>query len=547
MRKIEVGTVIALVILFVAGVASAQTTKPVAESLSKVWVSDQGDGTYKNPVLYADYSDPDVVRVGADFYLVSSSFNQVPGIPILQSKDLVNWQLIGHAFSQQPPADVYSKPQHGNGAWAPAIRYHGGEFFIFYPDPDYGIYMTKAKSIRGPWTTPLLIKAAPGSIDPCPYWDEDGNAYLVNALAGSRAGAKGIVVLSRMSPDGTRLLDDGTILIDGHNNDPTLEGPKLYKRLGYYYVFAPAGGVPTGWQVVFRAKSIYGPYERRVVLAQGKTAINGPHQGAWVQTQEGEDWFLHFQDQGAYGRVVHLEPMHWQDGWPVIGENSGQTGVGQPVLRYRKPRVHGAVALATPADGDEFNGAHIGPQWQWEANPKPSWAFPSVALGQLRLINVPPPPGEKNLWNVPNVLLQKFPAPQFMVTTKVTFTSRFAGEETGLVVLGQSYAYIGLKNTGNGLIVQEVECHDATRSEPTIESQTGPLTGGTVYLRATVMQGAVVTFSYSTDGTVFQPLGKQFQATAGRWVGARVGLFALGVPSAGERGYADYDWFRVGR
>src|SRR5882757_479455 len=138
-----------------------------------------------------------------------------------------------------------------------------------------------------------------------------------------------------MSPDGTKLLDDGTILIDGHKDDPTLEGPKLYKRLGYYYVFAPAGGVPTGWQVVFRSKNIYGPYERRVVLAQGKTAVNGPHQGAWVQTEEGEDWFLHFQDQGAYGRVVHLEPMHWRDGWPVIGEDSGQTGVGQPVLRYR--------------------------------------------------------------------------------------------------------------------------------------------------------------------------------------------------------------------
>ncbi len=158
--------------------------------VSKVWVADQGDGTYRNPILYADYSDPDVIRVGEDFYLVASSFEAVPGIPILHSRDLVNWELIGHAFERQVPEDVFSTVQHGGGAWAPAIRYHGGEYSIYYPDPDRGIYVVKAKNAAGPWSAPLLIKAAKGWIDPCPFWDEDGKAYLIHALAASRSGVK---------------------------------------------------------------------------------------------------------------------------------------------------------------------------------------------------------------------------------------------------------------------------------------------------------------------------------------------------------------------
>jgi beta-xylosidase len=212
-----------------------------APYVSKVWVADNGDGTYKNPILYADYSDPDVIRSGDDFYLVASSFNAAPGLPILHSKDLVNWTIIGHVFKQQIPKDVFNKPQHGNGVWAPSIRYHEGEFFIFYPDPDFGIYMTKAKHPAGPWSEPLLIKEAKGWIDPCPLWDEDGKAYLVSALAASRSGVKSIIVVSRMSPDGTKLLDDGAMVFDGHDKHPTVEGPKFYKRNGYYYIFAPAG------------------------------------------------------------------------------------------------------------------------------------------------------------------------------------------------------------------------------------------------------------------------------------------------------------------
>jgi beta-xylosidase len=516
-----------------------------------VWNPDAGDGTYRNPVLYADYSDPDVIRVGSDFYLVASSFDAVPGLPLLHSVDLVHWELIGHALPQQPPLDVYRTPQHGNGAWAPSIRFHAGEFFIFYPDPNYGIYMIKARSIRGPWSEPLLIKAAKGWIDPCPLWDDDGKAYLVNGLAASRAGVKTALVLSRMSTDGTKLLDDGALIIDGHDKDITLEGPKLYKRHGYYYVFAPAGGVKPGWQLVYRSRSIYGPYERRVVLAQGSTGINGPHQGAWVDTPAGEDWFLHFQDLGAYGRVVSLEPMHWgNDDWPLIGVHQSAAGTGEPVASYKKPKLPQPTPAYTPADSDEFNAPALGLQWQWQTNPQPNWAFPSPALGVLRLVNIPVPSGasapgaDVNLWDVPNLLLQKFPAPAFTVTARLTFTPRFPDDQTGLVILGRSYSALAVQDTAQGLVIKQLIRQHADQGGPGTESTAIPVQGSTFYLRAVVDRQAMAHFFYSVDGTKFHPVGTPFQAVAGEWIGAKAGLFAIGTTTHGEFGYADYDWFR---
>ncbi|HRV56343.1 MAG TPA: glycoside hydrolase 43 family protein, partial [Mangrovimonas sp.] len=263
---------------------------------SQVWVADQGDGTYKNPVLYADYSDPDVVRVGDDFYMTASSFTAVPGLPILHSKDLVNWELINHAVQEIVPIPVFNVPQHGNGIWAPSIRYHHDEFYIYWGDPDFGIYMVKTKNPYGDWEKPVLVMEGKGLIDPCPFWDEDGKAYLVHAYAGSRASVKSILVINKMNPEGTKVLDKGKVVFDGHDAHPTVEGPKFYKRSGYYYIFAPAGGVATGWQLVLRSKNIYGPYEEKVVLEQGSTNINGPHQGAWLDSPNGEDWFVHFQD-----------------------------------------------------------------------------------------------------------------------------------------------------------------------------------------------------------------------------------------------------------
>jgi beta-xylosidase len=530
---------LSLVITVLALSASAQS------SVSKVWVADNGDGTYRNPILHADYSDPDVVRVGDDFYLTASSFNSAPGLPILHSKDLVNWRIIGHAFSRQPPFDVFSKPQHGNGVWAPAIRYHNNEFYIFYADPDHGIYLVKAKNPAGPWSDPLLIKAVKGWIDPCPFWDEDGKAYLVNAFARSRSGVKSILVLSRMSSDGTRLLDEGEIVFDGHDKHPTVEGPKLYKRNGYYYIFAPAGGVETGWQLALRSKVIDGPYEKRVVLAQGKTRINGPHQGAWVDTPTGESWFLHFQDRGAYGRIVHLQPMKWASDWPVMGNDPDGDGTGEPVLSFQKPKVGGIQPVTTPQDSDEFNDSKLGLQWQWHANPQATWAFVSRAYGFLRLFNSPPPVDFRNFWDVPNLLLQKFPAPSFTATTKVAFTSQNENDKVGLIVMGLDYAYVSVKKRSDGLYISQTTCKDADKQTVEKESPGVRINGDNFYLQVRVGEDALSRFSYSVDGKSFTPVGESFKARQGKWIGAKIGIFALGSGNASEMGYADFDWFRV--
>src|SRR5438876_1543392 len=537
-RKPSVAHLLLLLIVF-SGRATAQT------SVSKVWIADNGDGTYRNPILHADYSDPDVVQVGDDFYLVASSFNAVPGLPILHSRDLVNWTIISHALPRQLPLDVFSKPQHGNGVWAPAIRYHNAEFYIFYPDPDYGIYMIKARDPVGPWSEPLLMKAAKGWIDPCPFWDDDGKAYLITAFARSRTGIKSILVLSRMSEDGTKLLDDGVMVFDGHEQDPTVEGPKLYKRNGYYYIFAPAGGVESGWQLALRSKNIYGPYERRVVLAQGKTNINGPHQGAWVETQTGESWFIHFQDKGAYGRVVHLQPMKWVNDWPIIGISPNRDGTGEPVLTNRKPSVGRSYPINTPPDSDEFNEQRIGLQWQWQANPQSNWAFPSAAYGFLRLLAVPLPSDARNFWDIPNLLLQKFPAQAFTATTKVTFTARNDGERTGLIIMGLDYAYLSVQKRPDGLNISQTICQNADKGSAEKETAAVKLEGGTFWLRVRVQENAACSFSFSTDGKTFVPLGQSFKARQGRWIGAKVGIFAVGKTPAAEMGYADYDWFRI--
>jgi len=512
-------------------------------AISKVWSPDLRNGMYKNPVLNADYSDPDAIRVGDKFYLVASSFDSVPGLPILQSFDLVNWRLIGHALARQPPFERYSQTQHGNGVWAPALRFHNGEFYLFYPDPDFGIYMVKSKSVMGLWSQPLLVKAAKGWIDPCPFWDEDGKAYLVSGLAGSRAGAKSAVIMSRMKPDGTELLDGGAIVYDGHGEDTTVEGPKLYKRHGYYYIFAPAGGVAIGWQVVLRSRNIFGPYERRKVLQQGTTAINGPHQGAWVDTGTGEDWFLHFQDRGWLGRVVHLEPMKWVDDWPEIGDMS-QGAIGQPVLAYKKPRTLHTPIPENPADSDEFNGSTLGLQWQWQADPEPTWGFPSQALGVLRLIDVPVPKQVHNLWDTPAVLLQKLPAARFIATTKLKAILLNQGDRAGLVLMGKDYGSLVIAKTEHGNMLRQLLGMSADLGTPERIAAELPLLQEDVYLRVAVDEGKV-SFSYSLDGRDFRPVGQPFTAQPGVWIGAKMGIFASGVTDHGEFGYADFDWFRL--
>lgn len=495
------------------------------------WSPDGGDGTYRNPILYADYSDPDVLRHGDDFWMTASSFNCTPGLPILHSTDLVNWTLVNHALKAVPDAR-YQQVQPGCGVWAPSIRFHAGKFWIFFPTPDEGLYVITATDPRGPWSEPHLVVAGKGLIDPCPLWDDDGKAYLVHAYAFSRSGLKHQLRVCPMSPDGTRLLGEGKIVFHEPERHPTLEGPKFLKRDGWYYILAPAGGVATGWQTVLRSRDIYGPYEDKIVLQQGNTLVNGPHQGALVDTPSGEWWFLHFQDAGLYGRIVHLQPVEWRAGWPLMGTLPDAVAAGEPVLQYRKPNLPPA-RVAIPATSDEFSSSKLGLQWQWQANHRDEWYSLAARDGWLRLFAQP---GATDLLHAPNLLLQKFPARSFRVETRLDFQAQQDGEESGLVVMGNAHAALAVRRTGANVNV-------IYRSGETCELL-GEVTGPELRLAIEVADGGRCTFAWQTPTGQWLKAATGFQAQPGKWIGAKVGIYCRSAPGKPSAGFGDFDYFR---
>ena len=517
-----------------------------AQYCSQVWCSDNGDGTYTNPVLYADYSDPDAIAVGEDYYLTASSFNCIPGLPILHSKDLVNWTIIGHALQEQEPREVFDKPAHGKGVWAPAIRHHDGEFYIYWGDPDYGIMMVRAKDPAGEWSKPVCVIPGKGMIDPCPLWDDDGRCYLVNGWAGSRSGFNSVLTVRELSKDGTRVIGKPRIVFDGGQENHTTEGPKFYKRDGYYWIMCPAGGVAMGWQLAMRSKSPYGPYDWKKVMWQGNTDINGPHQGAWIHTAFGEDWFLHFNDKGAYGRVVYLQPVDWSSGWPMMGNN------GEPYTKYRKPKSASNL-IVNPQENDEFTDGQLGLEWQWHANYHQFYGMPT-ADGTMRLYTYDL---EGTLWDAPNLLLQKPTAPRFMATAKVRFASKEDNQYGGLVMMGRDYSALVVHRQGDNFLLQRHTCigADMGQSEtqqtlatlrPT-EKDTIPYSPAIyidLYLRMTVRDGQC-RYSYSLDGKHFKEAGEPFTMKEGKWIGAKFGFVAECRGRKSNRGWLDVDWISV--
>ena len=528
---------------------------------SMVWSPDNGDGTYTNPVINADYSDPDVCvgASGEDYYLTASSFQCVPGLPILHSKDLVNWQIINYALGNLYEGDEellqhFSTPQHGAGVWAPSIRYHNGWYYIYWGDPDYGVYMVKTQNPAGKWEKPLCVIRGKGYIDTTPLWDNDGRCYLVNGWANSRSKFASVLTVREMSADGTKPIGQPVIVFDGNGTENrTCEGPKFYKRDGWYWIMCPAGGVPTGFQLAMRSKSPYGPYEHKIVLAQGKTNINGPHQGGWVHTKAGEDWFLHFQDKEAYGRVVHLNPVDWSSGWPIMGKN------GEPVTTYKKPLTsHPSplTSIVNPVESDEFNAPVMGKQWQWHANYDEKFGVPT-AFGTFRIYTYKLSQGWKNFWEVPNLLLQKTPADVFTVTTKLRMTSKADGQFGGLIMMGLDYSALVVRRVGSSFELVQMTCHAADKGnaqtetviatlKPTAIDHTDYKPGihEDIYLRLSV-KDSKVRFAWSKDGKRYTACGDEFQMKEGKWIGAKFGYIAAETDPKCDRGWVDADWIKV--
>lgn len=542
-------------LLLVAALVPASLS---AQYRSEVWCPDNGNGTYTNPVINADYSDPDVCvgASGEDYYMTASSFQCTPGLPILHSKDLVNWEIIGYALTElyegfDELKIHFNKPQHGNGVWAPSIRYHNGEYYIYWGDPDYGVFMVKTKDPAGKWEAPVRVISGKGYIDTTPLWDDDGRCYLVNGWANSRAKFASVLTVRELSADGTRAIGQPVIVFDGNGTENrTCEGPKFYKRDGWYWIMCPAGGVPTGFQLAMRSKSPYGPYEHKTVLAQGKTKINGPHQGGWVHTKYGEDWFLHFQDKEAYGRVVHLQPVDWSSGWPVMGMK------GEPVVTYRKPKSSSSSMIVNPVESDEFNSPTIGKQWQWHANYDEKFGMPT-AFGTFRIYTYKLSENWKSFWEIPNLLLQKTPNDSFTVTTKMRMTSKADGQFGGLVMMGLDYTALVVRRQGKEFQLVQMSCKAADKGKqqaehiiatlkPTAEDKTDYKPGihEDIYLRLHV-DNSRLRFAYSMNGKQFTDCGEPFQMKEGKWIGAKFGFVAAETNEKADRGWVEADWLRV--
>ena len=480
---------------------------------------DTGDGRYRNPVLLADYSDPDAIRVGDRYYLVASDFHFM-GMQVLESDDLVNWRIISQIYDRFDLPGWDENAHYAGGSWAPSIRHHDGRFYVYFCTPDEGLFMSSAADPAGPWDPLHCVKAVYHWEDPCPFWDEDGQAYLGHSLHGA-----GPIIIHKMSADGKELLDEGVTVYQG----PVAEGTKIHKWDGYYYMSIPEGGVGGGWQTVLRAKDIYGPYERRIVLETGSTSINGPHQGAIVDTPTGEWWFLHFQERDPLGRVVHLQPMRWEDGWPVMGEDYDGNGVGEPVPAWEKPAAAQAGERLLPASSDDFKSGKLGLQWQFNHNPvDQAWSL-ARRKGALALDALQAP----SFRAARNTLTQKIMGYTGSYTVRLDLAGLADGQKAGLACMGRNNFLAGVRQTPDGRELFVEKDGEILASKP--------LEGKKIWFRLTFDANAPDGFAFwfSPDGKRFEALGDAFQAHNGFWKGARVALYSYNESLSGGTA-----WFR---
>lgn len=374
--------------------------------------------------------------------------------------------------------------------------------------------MSTAENPRGPWEPLHCVKSIAKWEDPCPLFDDDGQVYLGRSQHGA-----GPIIVHKMSADGKSLLDDGVTVYTG----PVAEGTKWLKHNGYYYLIIPEGGVGYGWQTVLRSKHVYGPYEKRIVLEQGSTLINGPHQGALVDTPKGEWWFYHFQSTPALGRVVHLQPARWKEDWPLIGVDIDGNGIGEPVSVWTKPNVSEKSQPTLPQTSDDFNHEDLPLQWQWCHNPDNAHWNLSERKGWLTIHAQP----SENLKNARNMLTQKSMGYQGEATTLMDCKHIKGQTYAGLLCIGKEYRGIGV--CSEGIFIEN-------NGERQILINKKP---AKVYLRVTLnVDTNQHQFSYSLDGKHFMPSGEPFEMHNGNWKGFRVGLFCYG-----NSGKAQFDKF----
>jgi beta-xylosidase len=533
MKKQQCASLIMLVVFILCGEGRA-------ERVIGSW-GDQGDGTYRNPVLNADFPDSDVVEHNGTFYMISSKQHMSPGMVILASKDLVNWSLIGHVFEKLSWEPMYGPDRMAGykfGVWAGDLAFHDGRWYCYMIDNRSGLYMTSAVDIRGPWDKPICMLKKQQWTDPAVFWDEDTRqAYLVcNWGRASANSSKGLheLRLFEMSWDGTKLLDEGKVIYEG----PRSEAAKIMKINGMYYIatidWLTTDGTPDRKQLILRSKNIYGPYERRVVMERGNGFDRSACQGSLLEAPDGSWWFIHQLVQNCanpfQGRPQCLEPITWTDGWPIPGQDVDGDGVGEPVWSYKKPIAD--QTIAAPQTDDEFDSDRLGPQWEWNHNPRDDrWSL-TERPGWLRL-KASVPVGQGDFWGACNTISQRLMGTgKGMVITRLDLSGMKPGQQAGLVRFSAIYHLFGVRLEDD---VKRLFFNADSKTE------NGPVMKDDALWIRTVNEGDQAHFEYSTDGRTFTHFGPAFTINFGNWCGDRLGFFCWNNRNA--EGYIDIDYF----
>lgn len=489
--------------------------------------------TYKNPILHMDFSDPDAIRVGEDFFMISSSFNQLPGIPVLHSKNLVEWKIVNYVY-EKLPFEKFNNVCHGDGSWAPSIRYHNGTYYVTIPFPDEGIYVSETKDPFGEWSELRPLIQGSGYEDPCPIWTEDGRCYVVMGFIKNKIGFNSELGVCEVTPDLTKVIEDYKIVYDGHDGQPIIEGPKFHYINGYYYIMAPAGSVKTGWQTCLRSKNIYGPYEVKIVLIQNDSLTNGPHQGALIDLDdEGKNWaFIHFQDKRPYGRIVHLEPVTWANDWPFCGKTDCITA-GSPVDEGEYP-----INVKTDFEikmSNDFTTGKLLPVWQSPANKTKE--FYSIDENGLRLNALKnDKPNELNLY--PNLLSQMVAYKEFNIGLLVDVSNLEDGDSFSFTVTGKKYTYIEIKKE-----IDSYKCNfykgEFKKNDILVSSYI--LTESTIKISGVFTNSNLYDLDYDLYVNNQKINCEKLKACAGTWIGTRLGICAYS--NRDSKGYALVKYF----